>query len=137
MYEYGCKVVSVYDGDTVRVDLDLGFGTWIHNRGIRVAGIDTPEIRTRNAREKRYGYIARDRLRELIPEGSRQVIRTYSPKPDKYGRVLGNFVLEDGRLASEVLIAELLAVAYEGQNKDDIAAAHAANWDALDGTGEG
>ncbi len=139
MYEYGCEIVRVYDGDTVTVHIDLGFGTWLRNRGIRVGGIDTPEIRTRSAREKKYGYMARDRMKELLPIGSKQVIRTYSPKPDKYGRILANFVIaDDGEgdektLASDILIEERLAVAYEGQNKADIAAAHEANWDALEG----
>ena len=137
MYEYGCRIVNVYDGDTVTVDIDLGFGVWLRNRGVRVGGIDTPELRTRNKREKAFGYRARDRMRELLPKDSRQVLRTYSPKPDKYGRVLGNFVLDfdDGgpsETASEVLIAERLAVRYEGQSKDDIKAAHLANWDALE-----
>ena len=137
MYDYKCRIVDVYDGDTVKVDLDLGFGTWLPGRSIRVAGIDTPEIRTRNKREKRFGYRARDRMRELLPVGSAQVIVTYSPKPDKYGRILANFILErvrDGAemLASEVLIAERLAVRYEGQAKAEVRAAHIANWDALD-----
>ena len=131
MYEYGCEIVRVYDGDTVTIDLDLGFGIWVKGRGVRVAGIDTPELRTRDLREKRYGYKARDRMLELLPVGSRQVVRTYSPKPDKYGRVLGNFVVGDD-VASELLIAERLAVRYEGQNKADIEAAHQANFDALD-----
>ncbi|MYD92464.1 MAG: thermonuclease family protein [Chloroflexi bacterium] len=135
MYEYGCQIVRVYDGDTVTVDIDLGFGVWLRNRSVRVGGIDTPELRTRNAREKVFGYKARDRMRELLPVGSRQVMRTYTPKPDKYGRVLGNFVIEfdDGsgttELASEVLIEERLAVAYHGQAKADIEAQHTANWD--------
>jgi len=131
MYDYKCRIVEVYDGDTVKVDIDLGFGTWLPRRSIRVAGIDTPEIRTRNKREKRFGYRARDRMRELLPVGSEQVIRTYSPKPDKYGRILANF--EVGKmLASEVLIAERLGVYYDGQSKDDIKAAHLANWEWLD-----
>ncbi len=132
MYEYGCEIVRVYDGDTVTIDLDLGFGIWVKGRGVRVAGIDTPELRTRDLREKKYGYKARDRMLELLPVGSRQVVRTYSPKPDKYGRVLGNFVLESGNVASEVLISGRLAVRYEGQNKADIEAAHQANFDHLD-----
>ena len=133
MYEYGCEIISVYDGDTVTVDIDLGFGSWLRNRAIRVVGIDTPEIRTRDAREKRFGYRARDRMRQLLPHESRQVLRTYSAKPDKYGRILGNFVIgEYEELVSDVLIREKLAVKYDGQSKVDIRAAHLANFDALD-----
>ena len=53
MYEYNCKIVRVVDGDTVDVDIDLGFGLWIHNERIRMYGIDTPESRTRDLVEKK------------------------------------------------------------------------------------
>jgi endonuclease YncB( thermonuclease family) len=52
MYEYKATVVKVVDGDTVDVDIDLGFDTWLHNQRIRLYGIDTPECRTRNKQEK-------------------------------------------------------------------------------------
>ena len=53
MYEYKCKIVKIVDGDTIDVDIDLGFGTWIHNERIRLVGIDTPESRTRDLEEKK------------------------------------------------------------------------------------
>ena len=53
MYEYRCKVLKVIDGDTVDVDIDLGFNTWIKNERVRLMGIDTPESRTRNKIEKK------------------------------------------------------------------------------------
>jgi endonuclease YncB( thermonuclease family) len=52
MYEYPCKIVRVVDGDTVDVDIDLGFSHWIHNERIRLYGVDTPECRTTDAEEK-------------------------------------------------------------------------------------
>ena len=55
MYEYRCKIVKVIDGDTVDVDIDLGFGVWLHKERIRLYGIDTPESRTRDLEEKKYG----------------------------------------------------------------------------------
>ena len=138
MYEYRCKIVNVYDGDTATVDIDLGLKSWRHGAKVRIGGIDTPEIRTRNKREKRFGYLARARMRELLPDGSIQILRTYSPKPDKYGRILGNFVIdaEVDLLASEVLITERLAVLYHGQNKKDVQDEHEANWDYLDSQGD-
>ena len=56
MFEYKCKLVKVVDGDTVDVDIDLGFGVWLQNQRIRLYGIDTPESRTSDAEEKSMGY---------------------------------------------------------------------------------
>ena len=58
MYEYRCKIVRVVDGDTVDVDIDLGFGVWLHKERVRLHGIDTPESRTRDLEEKKYGLLA-------------------------------------------------------------------------------
>ena len=55
MYEYRCKVTRVVDGDTVDIDIDLGFGVWLHKERERIYGIDTPESRTRDKVEKKYG----------------------------------------------------------------------------------
>jgi micrococcal nuclease len=55
MYEYRCKIAKVIDGDTVDVDIDLGFGMWMHKERIRLHGIDTPESRTRDLVEKKFG----------------------------------------------------------------------------------
>ncbi len=55
MYEYKCKILRVVDGDTVDVDIDLGFGIWLHRERVRVMGIDTPESRTRDKVEKKFG----------------------------------------------------------------------------------
>ena len=55
MYEYRVKILRVVDGDTVDVDIDLGFGVWMHKERVRLYGIDTPESRTRDKEEKKYG----------------------------------------------------------------------------------
>ena len=52
MYEYKCKIVKVVDGDTVDVDIDLGFGCWLKDERVRIMGIDTPESRTSDKIEK-------------------------------------------------------------------------------------
>ena len=59
MYEYSCKILRVVDGDTVDVDIDLGFGVWMHKERIRLYGIDTPESRTRDSVEKIFGFEAK------------------------------------------------------------------------------
>ena len=60
MYEYKCKVTRVVDGDTVDIDIDLGFGVWLHKERVRIYGIDTPESRTRDKIEKRFGLLAKN-----------------------------------------------------------------------------
>ena len=66
MYEYRINVVKIIDGDTVDVDIDLGFGVWLKKQRIRLHGIDTPESRTRDLDEKRYGLMAKKFLTEQI-----------------------------------------------------------------------
>ena len=76
MYEYRCKILRVVDGDTVDVDIDLGFGVWMHKQRIRMYGIDTPESRTRDLEEKKYGLMAKELVKRYVPEGSMQTLIT-------------------------------------------------------------
>jgi len=85
MYEYRAKVVKVYDGDTITVDIDLGFGIWVKGQSIRLLGIDTPEIR---GEERPDGLIARDKLREWIMDKEILLV-TKKDSKGKYGRWLG------------------------------------------------
>ena len=66
MYEYKCNIVKVIDGDTVDVDIDLGFGIWMKDERVRIMGIDTPESRTRDLLEKKFGLAAKAKLSELL-----------------------------------------------------------------------
>ena len=66
MYEYKCRVRRVVDGDTVDVDIDLGFGIWLNDERVRIMGIDTPESRTSDNIEKMFGKAAKARLKELL-----------------------------------------------------------------------
>ena len=66
MYEYKIKIIKVVDGDTVDVDIDLGFGVWLHKERVRLYGIDTPESRTRDLEEKKYGKAASAYLKEKL-----------------------------------------------------------------------
>lgn len=147
MYEYYCKIVKVIDGDTVDVDIDLGFGVWLKKERVRVNGIDTPESRTRDKEEKKFGLISKNRVKQLLPVGSTQILKTESDrngedKKGKFGRILGDFVftksVDGGRLTdrlSDVLIDENMAVRYHGQSKDDIAEEHIKNREVLIGRG--
>ncbi len=135
MYEYKCLINRVVDGDTVDVDIDLGFGVWLKDERVRVMGIDTPESRTRDLVEKAFGLASKGRLKELIPEGTIQVLKTEVDKSGedakgKFGRILGDFLVE-GKRITEFLIEEGHAVAYHGQSKDNIQEAHMKNRERL------
>jgi len=135
MYEYKCKILRVVDGDTVDIDIDLGFGIWMHKERVRMMGIDTPESRTRDKVEKAFGLASKDRLKELLPIGSIQHLKTEidrsgEDKKGKFGRILGDFIVDDKR-ATDILIEEGHAVAYFGGSKDEIEMKHMANREKL------
>ncbi|MFQ6677266.1 MAG: thermonuclease family protein [Fidelibacterota bacterium] len=85
LYHYHAKVVSVYDGDTCTVDIDLGLNVWARGEKIRLARINTPELRKK---ERPKGLISRDYLRKRILNQS-IVLETIKDKKGKYGRYLG------------------------------------------------
>ena len=135
MYEYKSKILRVVDGDTVDVDIDLGFGVWLHKERVRIMGIDTPESRTRDKVEKKFGLASKARLKELMPIGSIQVLKTQidksgEDKKGKFGRILGDFMI-DTKLVTDIMISEGYAVAYHGQNKDEVEQAHINNRERL------
>jgi len=135
MYEYRATIVKVVDGDTVDVDIDLGFGIVLSDERVRVAGIDTPESRTRDKEEKKFGLAAKARVKQLL--GKTCVLKTQINKDGedmkgKFGRILGDFNVYDSatdrwRMLTEILVSEGHAVPYHGQNKDDVQKAHLAN----------
>ena len=132
MYEYKCKIVRVVDGDTVDVDIDLGFGVWMHKERIRLHGIDTPESRTRDLEEKKYGLLAKEQIRFFLPEGSMQTLVTVGDKAGKFGRILGKFKIFDSKNDCETtindwMIQEHHAAPYFGQSKEEIAQIHLDN----------
>ena len=127
MYQYRCKIIKVIDGDTVDVDIDLGFGVWMKKERIRMMGIDTPESRTRDLTEKRFGNMAKDFVLDKLPIGSDQVLQTFKDDTGKFGRILGDFIIDDGISLVEAMIHNRLGVAYHGQSKEDIAEAHLDN----------
>tara|TARA_R100000697_G_scaffold9616_1_gene15289 strand:+ start:822 stop:1232 length:411 start_codon:yes stop_codon:yes gene_type:complete len=131
MYEYNCKILKVVDGDTVDVDIDLGFGIWIKNERVRLYGIDAPESRTRDKEEKKYGLAAKQFVLDNLPIGSSQVLRTLKDDVGKFGRVLGVFVINGKRL-DELMIENHHAVVYYGQSKEEIKEQHLKNREHID-----
>ena len=133
MYEYKAKLVKIVDGDTVDVDIDLGFGVWLKNERVRIMGIDTPESRTRDKVEKIFGLAAKDRVEELIKKDT--ILKTFAAKDGedmkgKFGRILGDFIVGE-KMLTEILIEEGHAVKYYGQNKADVARGHMSNRNKL------
>lgn len=132
--EYDVRLLKAVDGDTVDVDIDLGFGMWLKDERVRIMGIDTPESRTSNKVEKLFGKAAKARLKELLVAGG-VLVTTEDKKGEdmkgKFGRILGDFKTPDGRLVTEVMIEEGHCVPYFGGSKEDVEAAHMANRELL------
>ena len=111
IYNYKAFVTGVYDGDSITIDIDLGFNNWMKNQKVRLLGINTPEIR---GEERPDGLVARDRLRELILN-KEIIITSYRDKSGKYGRWLATvFLKQDGMFENinTLLLAEGLAEVY-------------------------
>lgn len=137
MHEYRCKIKKVVDGDTVDVDIDLGFGIWYLDQRVRLYGIDTPESRTRDKVEKIYGKAAGRYLKAML--GKECTMRTHKDAKGKFGRILGEFIVFDAhsdawRSVNQLMIENHLAVAYHGQSKDDIEEEHLKNRELLEPT---
>ena len=130
MYEYRCTVVKIVDGDTVDVDIDLGFGIWMRNERIRLLGIDTPESRTRDKEEKKYGLAAKKYLTEMLNDEGGIVLKTKKDAEGKFGRVLGELWRTTDyadKSINQYLVDEHHAVQYYGQSKDEIVEQHLEN----------
>ena len=126
MHEYKSKVTKIVDGDTIKCDIDLGFDIVLSNQTIRLYGIDTPESRTKDLEEKFYGNISKQFLNDYCPKGSYITLRTHLDKKGKFGRILGELIVNKVNL-NEQMIEENLAVEYHGQSKDDIGKEHLIN----------
>ena len=118
MYTYKAKLDRVVDGDTIDVHIDLGFDITVHKR-VRLAGIDTPESRTRDLEEKKRGWAAKYRLTEILDKGS---LGVESKEVGKYGRVLGVLIIYPDNLdlpinVNDTLVDEGHAVEYNGGKK--------------------
>ena len=129
MYEYNCTIRRVVDGDTIDVDIDLGFDTWRCNERIRLYGVDTPECGTRDAEEKAAGLLAKKFVEDTLHVGTSYKLSTR--EKGKFGRYLGVIMLSDKTSINAALVSEHLAVAYQGQNKEEVQAAHKENYKHL------
>ena len=131
MYTYFAKVIEITDGDSIRMDVDLGFGCHLlgnDGRGvdIRLHGLDAAEVRTRCPAEKAHGLLAKACVEEHLKVGETYQITTR--ERGKFGRYLATIKLKGKRgTINDLLIKLFLAVPYHGQNKKEIQAAHEKN----------
>ena len=130
MYEYRCTVVKIIDGDTVDVDIDLGFGVWMKKQRIRLYGIDTPESRTRDLEEKKYGLAAKKFLTGMLDDEAGITLKTHKDAEGKFGRILGELWRTTNyadQSINEYMIEKHHAVRYMGQSKESIEEDHIKN----------
>ena len=124
MFEYNFKLVKVVDGDTVDIDIDLGFGVWLRNQRIRIMGIDTPESRTSDPVEKKYGMLAKDQVVRYLANSIK--FRSFKDEKGKFGRILGDFEVFHPT-SNKWMMMENYGVKYHGQSKDMIVSEHLNN----------
>lgn len=104
-----CDLIRVIDGDTFEVKIDLGFHLFIIEK-VRLYGVNTPEIRTRNQKEKLKGLEAKKFVEDIFNNNSTNLkIKSYGK--DKYGRILADFFIED-KMLSDLLLENKMAVEY-------------------------
>lgn len=135
LFQYKAIINRVVDGDTIDVDCDLGFGIWKNKMRVRLLGVDTPEKRTRDLVEKRFGLLATAIVEGFCPEGKEIIIRTVLDNKGKFGRILGTIFVDDLNL-NDYLIENRYAVKYEGQSKSLIKEAHLLNYKWLETNGK-
>ena len=120
------KVTKIVDGDTIDVLLDMGFDI-LYQQRVRLFGIDTPESRTRDKEEKKYGLLSKYFLKDALSNGKKITIKTYKgDETGKFGRILGD-VWIDGKSINQTMCDKGYAVAYYGQNKSLVEEAHLKN----------
>jgi len=112
LYHYKALVVKVYDGDTITVNINLGFGIIMRKVKIRLLGIDTPELRRVSDEEKVRGIEAREFLSDLVLDRI-IVLKTKKDKTGKYGRLLGTIYINDIDI-NQMMIDQGHAVKYLG-----------------------
>ena len=120
------KVTKIVDGDTIDVLLDMGFDI-LYQQRVRLFGIDTPESRTRDLEEKKYGLLSKYFLKAELSLGKKITVKTYKgDETGKFGRILGDIWI-DGNSVNQKMCDKGYAVPYYGQNKDLVEEAHLKN----------
>ena len=118
-YIYRIKnILKVVDGDTIDASIDLGFDISLEKR-IRLAGVDTPESRTADANEKKYGLESKEWLKHHVENAQHILIKTELPdSTEKYGRIIGHLFINDQETSlNDQMVIEGYAWTYDGGTK--------------------
>jgi len=128
-YEYNADVVRVIDGDTVVLNIDLGFDVKLCDQSVRLLGVDAPESRTSDKIEKTFGLLSKCFVQNFIENCEGKVIvRTYLDDRGKFGRILGEIINPNSKEnLNESLIQNGYAVRYFGESKESIEKMHILN----------
>ena len=125
IYMFPIKIVKVYDGDTIYADIDLGFNIWLNNQSIRLNGINTPEIRTKNKVEKMAGNIVTEFVKQIMPPGEEVMLISNdienledNIKSGKFGRIIGDIILGKDVELANLLLEKQYAVSYCGGKRE-------------------
>jgi len=136
MYEYKATIKRIIDGDTVVVDIDLGFNMTLCDEHIRLYYIDAPESRSSDLVEKHFGELATQHVEKYIPAGTTHTFICKRFEQARYGRVAGDFSVYDPESDSWMLLTEIMvrdhhAVKYSDNSPVTLAEQHQQNWDTL------
>jgi len=136
LYNYKACINRVVDGDTIDVDIDLGFNIWLYNERVRLLGIDAPPPRSRDLEEKAAGLLSADVLSKLLPVDLDITVTIDILQPrGKYGRIVGT-VYKNGDNINHYMIDNNYAVSYNGGAKSNLKVLHLENRQVLHHRGE-
>ena len=128
MYKYKVENIRVIDGDTVEVDIDLGFDVWLKKQKVRIYNIDAPEIRSKDKEEKVFAQAAKKRMEELLSIEEEIILRSFQDVRGKFGRIIGDFIIYDlAGTCADALCTEGYAVRCDDKTKEQIKQEHLKN----------
>jgi len=127
MYEYKATVKRVIDGDSLVLDIDLGFYMFMNETKIRLYGLDTPEMNSDDPLLRLQAVLATRYLYDNLPVGSKVTIKTVLDKREKYGRLLATITTQDGFNINDGLLENKLAINYKNLTRDEQIAKHYEN----------
>jgi micrococcal nuclease len=127
MYEYKATVKRIIDGDSLVLDIDLGFYMFMNETKIRLYGLDTPEMNSEDPLLRLQAVLATRYLYDNLPVGSKVTIKTVLDKREKYGRLLATIITQDGFNLNDGLLENKLAINYKNLTRDEQIAKHYEN----------
>ena len=131
MYEYKATVKRIIDGDSLVLDIDLGFYMFMNETKIRLYGLDTPEMNSEDPLLRLQAIMATRYLYDNLQIGEKVTINTVLDKREKYGRLLATIITNDGLNINEGLIQNKLAVSYHNLTRDEQIQKHYENQEYL------